>query len=316
MSSLSVATAEAKPMNLGEELMGPMFIGLILNVLFQGVIFIQTYLYFAHKSHRDRSWFTTVFVSFLLLANVLHTVFIAVDVYLSLVVHYNDPKFLMQQSLVLGHAEPTMTGIISGAVQLFFSWRVRVLTKNLLLGIVMALVSLVSTVAAIATTCIMSTTPNFRNNQAFEFLGLVWLVTACIADVMITTSLVVFLQRHKTGFKHCDALMDRIIRLAIQTGLLTSLCIIVDLITHLVCTGTEDLICNFILAKFYTNMLLSSLNARDAWSEKGTSPTHESFGMSAPRPISGTLATKLNDNSMDKRHSGGSERCRSEETVV
>ncbi|EEB95343.1 hypothetical protein MPER_05698, partial [Moniliophthora perniciosa FA553] len=110
---------------------------------------------------------------------------------------------------------------------------------------------------------------------------LVWLVGQCVADVAITLILVEYLwvvvffflfslanpicrRKHKTGFHSSDQLVDRIIRMTVQTGLTTSLCAVADLILYLVNPTGLHLIFNFPLAKLYTVSLMSSLNSRAA----------------------------------------------------
>ncbi|KIY62497.1 hypothetical protein CYLTODRAFT_174195 [Cylindrobasidium torrendii FP15055 ss-10] len=165
-------------------------------------------------------------------------------------------------------AQPAMTGIIAGAVQLFFSWRVKLLTHNIFIGIVLALGSLTSTGASLYIAYLISIPENSMPLASFKSVACVWMATASIVDVTITTSLVMYLRNHKTGIAETDMIVDRIIRLAIQTGMVTSICAITGLILFLVVRSHEHFIFNFILPKLYTNMLLTSLNSRVAWTAR------------------------------------------------
>lgn len=80
----------------------------------------------------------------------------------------------------------------------------------------------------------ISVTPAFVDFRKFEAVVIIWLVLACLADLLITAIMVWYLRKHKTGFQGSDLLVDRIIRLTIQTGLVTSVCAFVDLVLFLV----------------------------------------------------------------------------------
>ncbi|KAL0952888.1 hypothetical protein HGRIS_007107 [Hohenbuehelia grisea] len=57
-----------------------------------------------------------------------------------------------------------------------------------------------------------------------------WLLSSAIADVLITSSLIYNLYRRKTGLPSADDVISRIIRMTLQTGLITSICAILDLV--------------------------------------------------------------------------------------
>ncbi|KAK7039516.1 hypothetical protein R3P38DRAFT_481029 [Favolaschia claudopus] len=81
--------------------------------------------------------------------------------------------------------------------------------------------------------------------------------------MLITAILVKHLLGQKTGLDS-DILIDRIIRVTMQTGLATVLCATISLILFLTDPIGLHLAFNFPLCKIYTNSLLSSLNARGA----------------------------------------------------
>ncbi|KAJ6563536.1 hypothetical protein B0H10DRAFT_1107053 [Mycena sp. CBHHK59/15] len=98
----------------------------------------------------------------------------------------------------------------------------------------------------------------------------------------------------KSGFKHTDVLVDRIIRLTVHTGLLTSVCAMLDLIFYLADPSGLHLMFNFPLCKLYTNSLISSLNCRSGWgftpeyggsSGDGTSSSEGSTAVLLPKPV-------------------------------
>ncbi|KAE9390870.1 hypothetical protein BT96DRAFT_801391, partial [Gymnopus androsaceus JB14] len=102
---------------------------------------------------------------------------------------------------------------------------------------------------------------------------IMWLVGECLGDIAITCVLYSFVlalltricsHKHKTGFEASDVLVDRIIRLTVQTGLITACCATLDIVFFLTDPTGIHLIFNFPLAKLYTNSVMSSLNSRGA----------------------------------------------------
>ncbi|KAF9021389.1 hypothetical protein BDZ89DRAFT_1115966 [Hymenopellis radicata] len=273
---------------------GPMFIGLMFNFILLGIIMTQLYIYLKTYKRRDKLWMK-VFVFVLLIANLANSVFIGVDLYLALINHFDDVKYL-QNATWLFATDPALTGLISGGVQLFFAWRVKVLTSNWYLTTVVVATSMAGTVAGIAVAVEIRTTPAFVQFQQFQSVVIVWLVSSCVADLCITGILVWYLRRHKTGFQGSDELVDRIIRLTIQTGLVTSICAIIDLIMFLLNPAGLHLIFNFPLCKLYTTTLMSSLNSRSGWSYSHSNPDSNSR--------SGNVTT-MGGASASRKRSGG-----------
>ncbi|GAW06794.1 hypothetical protein LENED_008743 [Lentinula edodes] len=227
---------------------GPMFIGYSFNIVLYGIMITQVYLYFS-SFKKDRVWMKML-VAGLLLADTVNAIFDAVYLYDSLIIHFDNVKYL-------GNAtwDPALTALIAGTVQLFFAWRVKVLTTNWWMVLIVVIASLTGLIGGLITTYEVGVTPHFVNFRHFKWSVIMWLAGECFAD----------LRKHKTGFQASDELVDRIIRLTVQTGLLTSLCAILDLIFFLCDPTGTHLIFNFPLAKLYTNSVMSSLNSRGAW---------------------------------------------------
>ncbi|KAF7316421.1 hypothetical protein MIND_00160900 [Mycena indigotica] len=264
---------------------GPLFVGLFFNSIlfgtpralmktsptgltfqFKGIMIIQTYLYFiTYRS--DKAW-TKIFVFCVFVLDTLNTAFDFAYLYECLIVHYGDVAKLTRANWLFA-TDPVMT----------------VLTRNRwLVGAVIASV-LVAFAGGVATSIEVHMHPRFLDFIKFESVVIIWLAASAIADIFITTILVIHLvsKSHKTGLAGTDMLVDQIIRsksivsppwwsipddphsqVTVQTGLATSLCATIDLILFLTDPVALHLIFNIPLCKLYTNSLLSSLNARAA----------------------------------------------------
>ncbi|KAJ7754467.1 hypothetical protein B0H16DRAFT_1832343 [Mycena metata] len=197
---------------------------------------------------------------------------------------------LLSQATWVFATDPIMTAAIASLVQLFFAKRIHVLTGKLWLTMIVVACALTGIAGGLATSVEVLLEPYFKDFIHFKNVVIVWLAAECAADLLITTILgaqsslhdlpvrtilvrsnefpLIFAARltpvssHKTGMEDSDVLIDRIIRLTVQTGLATALCAAIDLILFLTDPIGLHLIFNIPLCKLYTNSLLSSLNAR------------------------------------------------------
>jgi len=242
--------------------LGPMFIGTVFNIILYGIMITQVYLYF-NSYKKDHKWLKCL-VLFLFLADTVNAVFDLVYVYNALVINFNNPEYLATADWVFA-TDPAMTGIIASCVQLFFAWRVKIVTNNIWAVLLIIACAVINMLASVGTAIAVGIIPVFTEFVRFEVIVIIWLVSAAVADVCITLVLTFHLQRHKTGFPATDDIVNRIIRLTVQTGAITAVCATVDLIIFLVDDTGTHLIFNVPLSKLYTNSLMSSLNARGGW---------------------------------------------------
>ncbi|KAG6326754.1 hypothetical protein ID866_12335, partial [Astraeus odoratus] len=140
-----------------------------------------------------------------------NTLFDFIYVYQTLINHFGDVAWLVQVDWV-GDMDPIMTGIIGGAVQLFFAWRVYVLLKNIYLVAIIAICSLAGILGSVGTTIAIRIVPEFANFWKFEAIVIVWLAGAACADVIIAASLVLYLRNKRNEFSATNDAIDRIIR--------------------------------------------------------------------------------------------------------
>ncbi|KAL1736542.1 hypothetical protein EV714DRAFT_266495 [Schizophyllum commune] len=242
---------------------GPVLMGTFLNVLLYGVSVMQTYLYWNVYKRKD-PLYLRLLVLFLFLADTAHTVFTMAYMYIALIIHYDDPPYLQHTTWVFA-TEPALVGIIGGSVQLFFSWRVRMLTGNVFLAGIIAACACTACLSGIGTaiSCMMISVFS-ELHRSLPVVG-VWFGSASLADILVAGSLVNYLRRHRTGIKSTDTQVDRIIRLTLQTGVITSLWGLMHMLLYLLEHRGWHFMFNFSLAKIYTNSFMSSLNSRQGW---------------------------------------------------
>jgi len=261
---------------------GPILIGTFINVALYGISVAQTYIYL-QTYKKDRLWMKLV-VGLVFIADTLNAVFDVEYTYNSLVNHYDDPAAIQKANWVFA-TDPAMTSIIGTIVQLFFAWRVKVLTGSYITVGALVVGSIISCLGGIATSIAIGIVPMWLDFQRFKIPVIIWLTVSALVDSTITVIMVWHLRKHKRGFKSSDDILDKLIRLTVQTGLITSVWAIVDLAVYLSIPTGIHLIFNFPLSKLYSNSLLSSLNSRAGWKYQSSSEvTSESNGGTSRRP--------------------------------
>ncbi|KZV68628.1 hypothetical protein PENSPDRAFT_687083 [Peniophora sp. CONT] len=263
--SEAITTAQA--------IQGPVLAGVFLNLILLGISITQTYFFF-NGSTKDKPWVKR-FVVFIFFMDILNSIFGMVYMYDVLINHNGDVN-AMSKSTWTFITDPISTAVIAGVVQMFFGWRVKVLTGSTIAAVVIWFFSTVQFLAGIGTGIAGVIVPEFLKFRQFTPITVIWLTGSAICDVLITLMLVQYLRKQKTGHTYSDYIVDRIIRLTVQTGMITSLVAIINVILYLATPKAYDLVFNYMLAKLYTNSLLSSLNARKTWTySSGSRPSRD-----------------------------------------
>ncbi|KAI0337224.1 hypothetical protein BDW22DRAFT_1364391 [Trametopsis cervina] len=238
---------------------GPALLGIMLNILLYGVMLMQCFMYFS-RFPKDRPWIRFL-VLLLLFGDTVNSVFLIIWIYDILILHFGDIDALATGNWVFS-TEPAMTGTLATIVQLFFAWRIMRLTNNFWVTTLIVITALTSAVGGVGTAISIHFTKEFAHFQDFKVIVIVWLIGAAICDLSITIMLTTHLRRHKTGFSRTDSVLNKIIRVTVSNGLLTSVWAIIDLIVYLATPTGLHLVFNVPLAKLYTNSLMSTLNSR------------------------------------------------------
>ncbi|THU88100.1 hypothetical protein K435DRAFT_842290 [Dendrothele bispora CBS 962.96] len=183
-------------------------------------------------------------------------------------------------------SDPVVTVTISTIVQLYLTWRIRHLNKSSFLidGILFFIFS--SFTGGVAATICTALNPEFEKLKQFRWAIVTWLASTALADLSISSYLVYFLLKNKSDCTKSSTVVNKIITLTIQTGTITAVATVADLITFMISpvrfhvfrpkihsnlAKTKDttfqFAWDFSVSKLYTNCLLSTLNARARWNK-------------------------------------------------
>ncbi|KAG8682592.1 hypothetical protein FRC09_016662, partial [Ceratobasidium sp. 395] len=164
---------------------------------------------------------------------------------------YNNWSFNMEVGL---------TAIITFMVQLFFAKRAWYFTKRVgsrftttrrtqMMGAIIGLISLCQLGFGLGAFAMVWVLGEFGKFIKYNWLVGVWLGSAALGDVIIVYMLSTALMSQRTGFGRTDALINKLLRYTINTGLLTSIIAIADVVTFCTMNNLIHLGFNFMLGK-------------------------------------------------------------------
>lgn len=257
--------------------LGPILLGTVLNVWLYGIMVTQTAMYYV-TFKRDHKWIKML-VAWLFLIDTLNTAF---DI--GLVWRYTITLFGDMGEITHSHwlfnVEPVMTTMISSTTQSFFAWRIARLTGHPWMGWAIGCSAFIQLAAGLGSTIGASIVVDFDRFQELKAAVITWLGLSALTDVVITIILSWYLHTHRTGFSQTDDIITRLVRLTVQTGLITTVWATVDLIFYLALANNLHLLFQLPLCKLYTNSLMSTLNSRGGWGGSFASGTDEPMSRS------------------------------------
>ncbi|KAK7055742.1 MFS domain-containing protein [Favolaschia claudopus] len=249
-----------------QDLLGPYYFGVVLGTFFYGILVLQVITYY-QSFKKDKLWLR-LFILYLFVAETASTAVSIAMIYEPLVGQFGQvtpegipkPMFFFP-SLLPG--QPFLEVAVFVPVQFFYSWRISVIMRNYIMPVLICLTSILSAVGAIWTGIVVHTVKNYLRKPEVNNSALIWSVSAAGADVLITASLFWSLRTRRTGIRKTDDTINTIIRNAIQTGALTVVFTLLDVVLFVALDhSTLNFVFDFALPKLYSNALVSTLNAR------------------------------------------------------
>ncbi|KAH7917782.1 hypothetical protein BV22DRAFT_980624, partial [Leucogyrophana mollusca] len=247
--------------------------GYVISLGFFGILLAQTFIYHT-RFPGDSSWMKA-YVWFIVLLECLSC---ALGLYIMWIGSEMHCVSCLVSSLygpgVTGYwpwiCLSVLTGLIVSLVHGFFSWRIWVIGKSLYVPI------MVMTVRVNFNSEYWSALPMFRawSKGALTHLCaiLFWLGGSLICDVIITFETTRWLLKNsRTGFRETHSLVLKLVKLTIETGMVTTVAILLELLL-LQFLGTfvhfsvyhsyNSLLPHSYFFNRYANCLLATLNAR------------------------------------------------------
>ncbi|KAI0790513.1 hypothetical protein C8Q75DRAFT_806418 [Abortiporus biennis] len=268
---------------------GPPLIGLCFNWALLGLLTVQVYIYHIAFPFDHLGYKTLVYTLYLL--DSAQTFLFMTDTFQNLVKDFGRPeRFARFNSTWLSLV--IITAIVSVAVQSVYARRIWVLSKSSVFGMVIAFLALLQGCSALANGIKLKHAASISSSPgAIRASSVVWLVANTLSNVMIALSMTVLLLKKRPHSRklESESTLNRLVMFVMETGLVTAVVAVVQLILYVAAPNTLLFECpSIILAKLYSNSLLAGLNNRMTMirqtgsitknSEKPSTTTNAVFG--------------------------------------
>ncbi|KAH9068067.1 hypothetical protein EDB83DRAFT_678257 [Lactarius deliciosus] len=237
-------------------------LGALWNWTLYGVLVVQTYVY-SYNFSGDRILLKLLVYSVFLVETV-QTALTGADLY-----YWFGSGFGHLDHLTVhlsGFDVPIIGSVVSLTIQVFFVYRIWVLSgrSSWFLCLLICLFSIVAAVAAFYGGVYAYSHNKFLNLRLTKTLALTWLSGNAMADILIAGSLLFHLgRRRREGGQFSDHALSKVVRLTIETNVLTTTVGIVSLLMIAIYPDKRWFTCpTAILGKLYSNTFLVSLNNR------------------------------------------------------
>jgi len=259
--------------------LGAVEIATFLGLILFGVSLSQGYTFFRWSGEDRLS--LKIMVSALLCLESFHSFTAAMAIYYDTVTRWQTAE---------ANSYPISTNVvletlITLLVQCFFSLRIYRLSKKLSVSIACFSLALLRFVGGVAISVENFLDVPNKPNGISLVVRFSWLITSaltcgCAADILIAISMTYYLRKFAspTNLQSTTEVINRLIRFALQTGLLTSMTSLAVISCFQAMSNMVWFSLYILLAKLYSNSLLVSLNARPRTkevSDREKGPTSE-----------------------------------------
>ncbi|KAF5319251.1 hypothetical protein D9619_008327 [Psilocybe cf. subviscida] len=248
---------------------GPMLIGYMFNCMLFGALAVQVYLY-TLSFPNDRPIFKyLVFGIFVI--ETAQTICLTHDMFKWLASGWGD----LSQLVLVNWAwldTPIMCGVVSCIVQLFYAYRVFILSRSKILWCLITVLSIAQLTSAIVAGVQLAIVDNLNELQAATHISTtLWLSGSALCDITITACISYYLSRNNTGMKETQMIINKLVRMTIETGALTATVATIDVALFLALPGRAyHIVPSVVIAKLYSNSLVMMMNARSSIKGRGS----------------------------------------------
>ncbi|KAI0085564.1 hypothetical protein BDY19DRAFT_441593 [Irpex rosettiformis] len=242
-------------------LLGPVYAGTLVSFLLFGISTMQLYNYSSHYT-RD-AWPIKVTVYGIYLLDIFQSLTFAVLGYYLLVSGWGRPRTLLLLNWTFA-AVPFVTGVVAAWVQVFYAWRIYMIGQWKSLPVLIIAIALMQCSGAISITVGVPSLADVTGLHLLYRRTIVWLGGAAAADVIIAvTMLYLLFAVRRSKFERTKRVINQLIKLTVETGVVTATSALLELIMFQILPNTNmHIFFAAMLAKVYSNALMTSLNSR------------------------------------------------------
>ncbi|KAK0236500.1 hypothetical protein EDD85DRAFT_1011338 [Armillaria nabsnona] len=234
------------------EVSGPIIVACLLNWGLFGTLSVQLYLYYLAFPDDRRS------LKYL-------TMVVARDTFVTFGYGFGDVEVLTRMNYNW-LTVPIMSAVVAGVGQVFYAYRIFILSKSRIIPTFIICISLASSVAAVIIGIYAFQAGNVTklNNRKTSIAIGIWCGASALCDILIAICMTRYLMRgSNTGFRRTRTLITKLIRLIIETGTMTAVVSLLTVILFLVFPRQTFYMAPALLTpKLYTNTIYMVLNSR------------------------------------------------------
>jgi len=254
-----MSTASDIPPNIAQ-LTGPLLLGVLFTWGLLGALIVQAYIYYTAFPRDRLSLKILVWVTFVL--EVIGACLVTRDAFRVFGTGFGNMEPLDTVGW-LWFSGPILNSIISCSAQLFYAWRISVLSGNIYTSVpIVLLAALQGGTGFYSGWFVLHVGVWSEISRAYR-TTCVWLGGTALCDLIIAISMMYYLNKSRTGFAGTSSVLSKFVRLTIETGAICATFAILDLAMFLAFQTTNyHLAPNLPLSKLYSNSLLAVFNAR------------------------------------------------------
>jgi len=158
-----------------------------------------------------------------------------------------------------------LTGVVSLLSHGFFCWRIYVVRQNPIVPILVMSVSLLQAAMVSYGGIKFGLVPDMKASKPMPFYLPIWLTGSLVCDLAITIYMTISLLQGRAMqvFRNTRSLSSKLIKLSIETGLITTTGAVIELILAIRWRVTMyHLAMFFVISKLYANCVVATLNSR------------------------------------------------------
>ncbi|PBK86532.1 hypothetical protein ARMGADRAFT_1086380 [Armillaria gallica] len=245
-----------------EQLSGPEIVASLLYWGLFGTLSVQLYLYYLAFPNDKK--FIKYLVYGIYIVELVQTILASHDAFATFGYGFGDLDALTDVHfywLIV----PIMSAVIACVGQVFYAYRIFILSKSRIVPIFVICVSLTSSVAGIIGGIYSFQAGNITklNNKKTSTAFVIWCGGSSLCDIVIAICMTYYLTRRNTNFRQTRILITKLIRLTIETGSVTAVVTLLSLILFFAFPGqTFYATPAFIISKLYANTVYMVLNSR------------------------------------------------------
>jgi len=206
------------------------FVGFVISTTLYGVTLVQGFFYFRNCAHN--AWYIRVLTGVILILDSLTTILPTHAIYYYLIKNFGNFIAGLTEPLTY-RVENLILTLITVLVQSFYTHQIWKLSRNKSLTTLLAIITVTAFALGIVVTVNIfkdGSVARLANGQMLIIEGLVQ-GFAALCDICITVSLCWYLHSKRTGIQSTEKLVDRLIILSINRGLITTYIVLLLLLS-------------------------------------------------------------------------------------